>query len=199
MPHGGLVLFQVDVIAAGQLDLFPQAFKVFHVGPDGFDFFVPVPGLLHFVGDVGVGPYQGGGELVERGALGFGVFEVFGVAGITAEVVLVFQRSLGRLHHFAQGLDGFQGFVQPLAAAGQAAFEEALDVGLVVAAECFGGEVVERFFQAVEQIHVVHNVAVVFVVAVQAVDAADGLEKPVVTELLVNIEIGGRRSVEAGE
>ena len=56
-----------------------------------------------------------------------------------------------------------------------------------------------RAFQTLEQILVVDDVAVFLVVAIQPVDPADGLEQPVVPHLLVDVEIGGRGRIEAGE
>ena len=57
----------------------------------------------------------------------------------------------------------------------------------------------DRPFQALEQVLVVDDVAVFLVVAVQAVDAADGLEQPVILHLFIDVEIGRRRRVEAGQ
>ena len=77
--------------------------------------------------------------------------------------------------------------------------EQALDVLLLVAVERAGGVVGDGRFERVEQVAVVDDVAVVLVVAVEAVDAADGLEQAVVAHLLVDVEVGGARGVEAGQ
>ena len=77
--------------------------------------------------------------------------------------------------------------------------EQALDVLLLVAVERAAGVVGDRRLERVEQVAVVDDVAVVLVVAVEAVDAADGLEQAVVLHLLVDVEVGGRGRVEAGQ
>ena len=77
--------------------------------------------------------------------------------------------------------------------------EQTLDVLLLVAVERAAGVVGDGRLQRVEQVAVVDDVAVVLVVAVEAVDAADGLEQAVVLHLLVDVEIGGARRVEAGQ
>ena len=46
---------------------------------------------------------------------------------------------------------------------------------------------------------VVDDVAVVLVVAIETVHAADGLEQAVVLHLLVDVEVGRARGVEAGQ
>ena len=70
---------------------------------------------------------------------------------------------------------------------------------LLVAVEGAAGVVGDGGLERVEQVAVVDDVAVVLVVAVEPVDAADGLEQAVVLHLLVDVEVGGARRVEAGQ
>ena len=57
----------------------------------------------------------------------------------------------------------------------------------------------DRPLEALEEIFVVHDVAVFLVIPIQAVHAADGLKQPVIAHLLVDVEIGGRWRVKAGQ
>ena len=50
-----------------------------------------------------------------------------------------------------------------------------------------------------EQLLVVNDVAIVLVVAVKPVGPADGLEQSVVAHLVVEIDVGAARRVEAGQ
>ena len=107
--------------------------------------------------------------------------------------------SLGASTGSHSALHRLPGLLQPLAGLSQPVFEQAGHVFLVVAVERAGGVVVHRAFEALEQVLVVDDVAVFLVVAVEPVHAADGLEQAVVAHLLVDVEIGGRRRVEAGQ
>ena len=53
--------------------------------------------------------------------------------------------------------------------------------------------------EGLEEVAVVDDVAVGLVVAVEPVDSADGLEQAVVAHLLVDVEVGRARRVEAGQ
>ena len=57
----------------------------------------------------------------------------------------------------------------------------------------------DRAFQALEEIFVVDDIAVLFVVAIQTIDPADRLEEAMILHGFVDIEIGGRGGVKAGE
>ena len=106
---------------------------------------------------------------------------------------------MGWLHRFAQRLDRFARLFQPLAALAQPVFEQTFDVGAVVAVEGFARVVLDRLLQRLEEVLVVDDVAIFLVVAVEPVDPADGLEETVVPHLLVDVEVGGGRRIEAGE
>ena len=113
--------------------------------------------------------------------------------------MLVLERVLRRLDRLAEGADPLQGLVEVLAGLLDPIGEQALDVFLLVAVERAARVVGDGRFEGVEEVAVVDDVAVVLVVAVEPVDAADGLEEAVVLHLLVDVEIGGARRVEAGE
>jgi hypothetical protein len=57
----------------------------------------------------------------------------------------------------------------------------------------------DRLLHVVEQLLEVHDVAVVLVVAVEPVGAADGLEEVVVVQLVIEVDVGAARRVEAGQ
>ena len=57
----------------------------------------------------------------------------------------------------------------------------------------------DRLLHVPEQLLEVDDVAVVLVVAVEPVGAADGLEQVVVVQLVVEVDVGAARRVEAGE
>ena len=92
-----------------------------------------------------------------------------------------------------------EGLVEVLAGLLDAVGEQPLDVVLVVAVERAAGVVGDGGLEGVEQVAVVDDVAVVLVVTVEPVDSADGLEQAVVLHLLVDVEVGGARGVEAGQ
>ena len=106
---------------------------------------------------------------------------------------------LRRLDRLAEGADLLQRLVQILAGLLDPVGQQAFDVLLLVAVEGAAGVVGDGALERVEQVAVVDDVAVVLVVAVEPVDAADGLEQAVVAHLLVDVEVGGRRRVEAGQ
>ena len=57
----------------------------------------------------------------------------------------------------------------------------------------------DGLLHVLEQLLEVHDVAVVLVVAVEPVGAADGLEEVVVVQLVIEVDVGAARRVEAGE
>ena len=68
-----------------------------------------------------------------------------------------------------------------------------VDVQLVGAVDRDG------LLHVLEQLLEVHDVAVVLVVAVEPVGAADGLEEVVIVQLVIEIDVGAARRVEAGQ
>ena len=77
--------------------------------------------------------------------------------------------------------------------------EQALHVLGVVAVERLARVVPDGLLERAEEILVVDDVAVFLVLAVQAVYPADCLEETVVLHVLVDVETGRGRRVEAGE
>ena len=81
----------------------------------------------------------------------------------------------------------------------EAVLQEPGDVLPVVAVERAGRVVVDRALQTPEEVLVVDDVAVLLVVTVQPVHPADRLEEPVITHLLVDVEVRCRGCIKAGQ
>ena len=129
VPHAGLVLLEVDVLAGAELDLVAHAGVVRDLGLDRVRFGVAVAGGVHLVGEVAVGARHGGDGLVQLDALGLVGLELLGVALLGgAEVLLVLQRVLRRRDRLAEGADLLQRLVEVLAGLLDAVGQQALDV-----------------------------------------------------------------------
>ena len=199
VPHVGLVGLEVEGLAAGLADDLAQLQVMVELLLDAGDVGRAVAGRLQFVGDVGVGPHQGDGGLVERGTLRFPLLQVGRDLGVAAEVMDVLQLALGRLDRLAQQGQGLQRIVQALPALLEAILQQHLRVGPAGAVIQLGGVDRDGVLDLLEQVLVVDDVAEVLVLAVQPVGAADGLEQAVVLHGLVDVEVGAGRRVEAGE
>ena len=200
VAHAGFVLLEVDVLARADLHLGPDVDVVGDLRLDRRRLGFAVAGGGHVVGEVGVGARHGRHRLVQLDALRLVGLELLGVARLGgAEVLLVLAGVLRRFDRLTQRPHPFQRLVEVLAPLVEAVRQQALDVGLVVAVERAAGVVGDGRLQRVEQVAVVDDVAVVLVVAVEPVDAADGLEQAVVLHLLVDVQVGGARRVEAGQ
>ena len=116
-----------------------------------------------------------------------------------AEIAQVRFRITRRLDRFAQRLDRLAGLLQPFHSPLEAVLQQAFHVFAVVALEGFARVFLDRALQRAEEVFVVDDVAVLLVLPVQPVDPADRLEETVVLHLLVDVEVRGRRGVEAGE
>ncbi|MDZ4066945.1 MAG: hypothetical protein U1E06_08840 [Tabrizicola sp.] len=74
-----------------------------------------------------------------------------------------------------------------------------LDIGSIEGVEGARGVILDGRFDLLEQVLVVNDIAVILVLPVQTVHPADSLEQPMVAHLLVDVDGGGRRRVEAGQ
>lgn len=54
MPHGRFILFQINIVAAGNLNFLAQILKMLDVFLDLFGFLVGITRFFHFIGDVGI-------------------------------------------------------------------------------------------------------------------------------------------------
>ena len=57
----------------------------------------------------------------------------------------------------------------------------------------------DRPLKTLKEVFVIDDVAIFLVIPIQAVDAADGLKQPMIAHLLVDVEIGGRWRIKAGQ
>ena len=70
-------------------------------------------------------------------------------------------------------------------------------LGIPVQRAC--GIIVDRGFEALEQVLVIDDVAIFLVFAIEPVDAANRLKQAVIMHLLVDVEIGRGRCVKTGQ
>jgi hypothetical protein len=82
VAHSGLIHLQVDVIAARQLNLFTNLFKLPNFVLEGIDLFDSKTSLGQFIGEVGERPNESGDVLIQRLALRLVFLELVGVAGV---------------------------------------------------------------------------------------------------------------------
>ena len=105
---------------------------------------VGITGIVHLVGQIGIGPYELRSQLVETHPLRFIALELFGVAALVGtEEARVSRGVVGRLYRLAQGLDLLAGFLQPCPALLQPILHQALDVLPVVVLERPAGVVLD--------------------------------------------------------
>ena len=199
VPHGRLVHFQVDIVAAGEFDLCAHVFVVGHFVFDGPRFGGCVAGLLHLVGQIRVRTQKRSDEFVEGSALALVVLALIGVAFRSAEEAQIGRCIARGRDRLAQGSDLLAEVFESLSGLLQAILEQSADVFRVVPVKCLAGIIVNGLRQGSEQILVVDDVAVFLVLAVEAVDPADRLEQAVVAHLLGDVEIGRGRGVKAGQ
>ena len=81
----------------------------------------------------------------------------------------------------------------------QPVLQQAFDIGLVITFECARGVVGNCALKAAEQVFIVDDLAVFLVVAIEPIHPANGLEQAMVLHLFVDVEVGGRRRIEAGQ
>ena len=104
-------------------------------------------------------------------------------------------------HRLAQVAQRLAGLVELLLAL----LQPVLEVDVVVAAaalvdvQLVGAVHRDRLLHVAEQLLEVDDVAVVLVVAIEPVGAADGLEQVVVAQLVVEVDVGAARRIEAGQ
>ena len=200
MPHGRLVLLQVNGIATVQLHLVAEVLVEGDFLFDRLSLGSGVTRLGHFAGKFGVGAHQRRGQFVQRQALRFVRFELRGIARIFGrKISQVGRLILRRGNRLAQCPHLLQRVFQSLLRLAEPILQQPGHIFLVVTVQCARGVIMHRPFQAFEQILVVNDVAVFLVFAVQPVHPADGLEQAVIAHLLVNVEIRGRGRVKAGE
>ena len=137
---------------------------------------------------------------VQGDTLRFVLLELPGVAAVRrAEVTPVGGGISGRLHRLAERRDRLARLFQSLASLLETVLQQALHVLGIVAVERLPGVVLDGPLQRSEQVLVVDDVAVLLVLAVEAIHPTDRLEEPVVLHVLVDVEAGCGRSVEAGQ
>ncbi|MNJ32551.1 hypothetical protein D3C77_272180 [compost metagenome] len=198
--HVRLVGLQVDVVTTGELHLVTHFGKVIDLGLDFGNFLGAIARLFQFVCKVTEAADQRRRHLVQVQALGFVGLELLGVTRIlAAEKANVGRCVLGLFNRLAQGFDCLAGIFEIFLCLAQAVSQDTGHVRLVVAVQGAAGVVANGAFQQLEQVLVVDDVTVLLILTVQAVDPADGLEQAVVAHLFVDVEVSGRRRVEAGQ
>ena len=200
VAHGRLVGLEVNVVAAGQAHLVAQLAGLVHLSLNLADLRWRIARFHQLACNGRIGTHQRRHKLVEFEPLGFVLFELCCVTRFDrAKVMQKRRRRLRPGHRLTQRLDRFARVFQVLAGLVQAVFQQALDIFGVIAVQRAAGVVAHCPFQAFEQVLVVDDVAVFLVIAIQPIDAANGLEQAVVTHLLVDVEVGGRGRIKAGE
>ena len=151
MPHGRFVHLHVDVVSAGQLDLFADLLVVAHLVLNLLRLHVGVPGVGHLVGQIGVGPQERPDQLVKGHTLRLVVLQGLGVGGAgRAEETQIGSRVSRRLDWLAQCFDRLAKFLQPLPAFLQPIFQQAGNIFLLIAVEGLTRVVLDRLLQRLE-------------------------------------------------
>jgi len=145
MPHAGLVLLEADVLPSTELYFLADARVVGNFRHDRCRLMSAVARSFHLHGEVAVGPDQGHYRLLELDPLQFVGLQLLGVALLgSTEQLLVLQGCLRRFDQLAERADLLQRLVKIVASLLDAIGEQALDILLVLPAECSTGVVGDR-------------------------------------------------------
>ena len=112
MSHRWLVHLQVDVVAAGQLDLLAYLLVVPHFGLNLPHLIVRIARIAYLIRYIGISPQKRRGHLVEGYAPGFFIIELPIVISSAKETQII--RGIARqFHRLAQCLDRLAYLLQP--------------------------------------------------------------------------------------
>lgn len=101
VTHVGFVSLEIECLAAGLVNHFPNVHIVFDLLFDAADVFKAIAGLVHFVSYGGVGTDKRHSRLIKRDPLRFSFLQVGSDLGVATEIVNVLQFVLWRLYRLA--------------------------------------------------------------------------------------------------
>ena len=201
VAHVRLVGLDVQLLARMLFDRGAGVAVKLHLLLQGRDFGIGVTCLSEILGDVRISAHERGHGLVERNPQRLGFGERVRIAGIAAEVMEILLHLARRRHRLAKIAERFAGGIELFLPLHQPILE--LDVVVpsvaLVDVQLVGAIDRDGLLHIPEQLLEIHDVAVILVVAVEPVGAADGLEQVVIVQLVVEIDVGAARRVEAGQ
>ena len=162
---------------------------------------IAVPGLGYVPHNVRVAAGKDGHRLVKRHPQRLSLGQRVGIVRIAAEVVQVLLHLMRLCHGLTQVPDGLAGVIELFFAL----FQPVLQVNVIVTpvarinVQFVGAVHRDSLLYVAKQLFEIDDVAVVLVVAIQPVGAANGLKQVVVTQFIVQINIGAAWRVKAGQ